>query len=651
MHSTNGPRHRLGGSQRRTIAVFMILLALSTLGFGWVVYGPARSSSATASNNNTQATADQGALIFKDVAEAQPKQTFIDLAQVDLFKTLHKQTDTKRTHILTSYDRNLYTQIFDAQKSGEWSRANSLMKRVHDRVLIGHVLYDRYIRAEDYKASYHELRSWMVKYGDHPDAYKVYQLAQKRRANNPEKLPAPQMAKKLLGTLELSWFQKETAPQPKGHMPRNRNAADVRQLMKQVQEYLKDEKVTVAYNLLGRSPASRMLTDIEYDSLLGEIASGYYYAGKNDAALHVAHQAIKRSGKFVPIAQWVAGLASWKNENYDDAAKYFAAISESQSRNPWMLSAGAFWAARAYEQLGRENVQNDWLHEAASYPRTFYGAIAQSILGNDVSLSWEEPTLTAPLVNALTATPSGKRGLALLDIKQNELAQKELRQVHPNGNHRVEKALIAVAARYKLASLSINLGNAVNTPDGKLYDVALYPVVPWKGDTETGIDPALVNALIRQESKFDPNAKNGRSGAKGLMQLMPETANFMSRDGIDASKLHDPQTNIILGQRYVRYLLDKSNIDGNLLYMAAAYNAGPANLARWQKDISYNDDPFLFIESIPMSETRAFVERVMTNYWIYAQRLKQETETLSALASGEWPAYDTQEGDIKLVSY
>ena len=360
---------------------------------------------------------------------------------------------------------------------------------------------------------------------------------------------------------------------------------------------------------------------------------------------------MKRSDRAVPIAHWIAGLASWQAENYTDAAKHFSSVNQSYNRNPWMLSAAGFWAARSYERLGQEDKQNDWLHEAASYPRTFYGLIAQNSLGKNSAFSWEAPPLTEPLLDSLKSNVSGYRALALLDIGQNILAENELRQIHPNGNRRMEKALIATAHHFKLPNLSLRLGNAVNQPNGQLYDAALYPIVPWKGDVKTGIDPALVNALIRQESKFDPNARNGRSGAKGLMQLMPNTAKFVSGNMVGVDHLHDPEVNITLGQRYVRYLLGKRNIKNNLLYMAAAYNAGPGNLDRWQRSIDYKDDPFLFVESIPMSETRAFIERVMTNYWIYAQRLDQETESLEAMSAQNWPTYELKGRDIKLASY
>ena len=70
-----------------------------------------------------------------------------------------------------------------------------------------------------------------------------------------------------------------------------------------------------------------------------------------------------------------------------------------------------------------------------------------------------------------------------------------------------------------------------------------------------------------------------------------------------------------------------------------AYNAGPGKLARWEKTVNYDNDPLLFIESIPVAETRIFVERVLTNYWIYRLKYHQNTDSLEDVASGTWPVY------------
>ncbi len=569
------------------------------------------------------------------------------IGNVDLFTMISTKASGTKLYALSNHDRSTYQRIFEAQESGDWARANALMKRLGNDILIGHVLYDRYINSAEYRASYAELREWMVQYGDHPNAYRVYQLAQKRRANDPATLPAPQMAKRLLGSLEIAWLTKNI--KKPANQPKMRNNAAVRDLTHKVKSYLSRDAVTRAYEYLDQAPAAKSLTAIEHDTLLSEIAAGYYYNQKYDTALSVALQATGRSKEAVPYAAWIGGLSAWQQDDYKTAAQQFSLIPKSHTRSPWMLSAGSFWAARAHERIGNRKAADTHLRQAAAFSRTFYGLLAQAKLGKDTGFSWESPTLTSGLVATLKSHPSGERALALLDIGKKDLAARELKQVHPEGDRQMAKAMVATAAHFNLPSLAMQLGNTVGRSDGRLYDIALYPVVPWKGDEAAGVDPALVNALIRQESKFDIEARNRRSGATGLMQLMPRTAKFVSDASFDASDITDPEVNVALGQRYVRYLLDMQRIDGNMLYLAAAYNAGPGNLARWQKKIDYKNDPLLFIESIPISETRAYVGRVMTNYWIYNQRLGQEDRTLRQLAKGSWPVYRVRD-NLKMAS-
>jgi soluble lytic murein transglycosylase len=282
----------------------------------------------------------------------------VSFNNVDLFALISTAPEKPEVlAALSTFDRSLYAQIFALQEKGDWPRANALIKRLHSDILLGHVLYDRYIRAQDYKASYAELRQWMVNYGDHPDAYKVYQLAQKRRQNDPASLPAPQITQKLFGSLELAWLKKESKNAALAYRPAKRDNAAVRQLMATIKRRLAADQVTSAYNYLGASPVSKTLSAIEYDSLLSEIAGGYYYNAKYEAALSVANQSIKRSKDSVPFASWIAGLAAWQKKEYGASARHFEAVLDAHNRNPWMLSAAAFWAARAHEKMGHKAIR------------------------------------------------------------------------------------------------------------------------------------------------------------------------------------------------------------------------------------------------------------------------------------------------------
>jgi soluble lytic murein transglycosylase-like protein len=129
------------------------------------------------------------------------------------------------------------------------------------------------------------------------------------------------------------------------------------------------------------------------------------------------------------------------------------------------------------------------------------------------------------------------------------------------------------------------------------------------------------------------------------MQIMPETASFMTRISADGvrGRLRDPGYNLDLGQRYVTYLATLEQIDGNLLRLLASYNAGPGSLARWAPAVRDAGDPLLFIESIPIAETRAYVARVLAYTWTYAARLRLPTPALDELAAGAWPRYHAGE--------
>jgi soluble lytic murein transglycosylase len=134
-----------------------------------------------------------------------------------------------------------------------------------------------------------------------------------------------------------------------------------------------------------------------------------------------------------------------------------------------------------------------------------------------------------------------------------------------------------------------------------------------------------------------------------LLQLMPATARYMAESrrrfrGRNRAQLFDPGLNLRLGQKYLDYLLAGDVVSGNLVLMIAAYNGGPGNLAKWQRQVSHGSDPLVFIETIPVRETRLFVQRVLENVWVYRARLGQQAPSLEALAGGRWPNYVSLDG-------
>jgi soluble lytic murein transglycosylase-like protein len=199
-----------------------------------------------------------------------------------------------------------------------------------------------------------------------------------------------------------------------------------------------------------------------------------------------------------------------------------------------------------------------------------------------------------------------------------------------------------------MASLAMRLGTFLVHSGSELYDSTAYPAPPLTAKDGAVIDRELILALIRQESAFNPKAKS-RAGARGLMQIMPRTASFVAKDrrlrGAQRNQLFDPELNLKLGQKYIDILLADARIKGDLFRLLTAWNAGPGNLNKWSRKVQHNNDPLLFIESIPSRETRIFIERVLTNYWIYRIRFNQSLASMDALARGQWPHY-TSERDL-----
>ena len=200
------------------------------------------------------------------------------------------------------------------------------------------------------------------------------------------------------------------------------------------------------------------------------------------------------------------------------------------------------------------------------------------------------------------------------------------------------RALRLVASSAGLIDLAAQLSALTEIGDGSMRGrmpplPRLHPAGGFR------IDPALVYALTRVESDFD-NGCLSTSGARGLMQIMPETARSITgNQSIGSEQLQDPAFNLALGQRYLAYLATLDGIGSNLIHVLASYNNGPSRFVQWTGTIQDDGDPLLFIEAIPYAETRAFVRRALTYAWIYADRLGSRPIGLDALVAGEFPRF------------
>lgn len=544
---------------------------------------------------------------------------------------------------LSNADAKLYNGIFQLQEEGKIAEADALISRLDDNRLMGHVLYQRYMHPTAYKSGYEELRDWLALYGDHPGAAKIYKMANARLPGGPDsKLIQPATAESINPRHEPMMQVGKIYVSKRKRSDEQQSLVD--KTKTEIMALAGDYKPTSAFKKLTAN--EKLFDAVEYDTLLAKIASACLYSGSSKEAAKLASAALKRSGEYVPLAGWIAGLASWQNGDYSKAASAFEVSANSKYASGWTAASSSYWAARAHMRAGNVKAVSPWLETAMSHPRTFYGLIATRSLGRDFDFNWKAPTFTKNYYDILMGIPAGNRAIALVAAGQVQKAESELIRVKPE-NDDMRDALLAYASYAALPSLGMRLASMVSDGEGGYYDSALYPTGPWKPEDGYKIDPALIYAIARQESRFDPSAESS-SGAVGLMQVLPSTATAIDEE----SRLTNPQENLEIGQRYIENLLKDKNVKGDMVMLLIAYNAGPGNLAKWKKQWPEVKDPLMFIELIPSSETRNYVERVLANFWIYRLKGGQPTPTLDALATGKIAKYASKgtEAEINLAS-
>jgi soluble lytic murein transglycosylase-like protein len=532
-------------------------------------------------------------------------------------------------------DDALYRRIFALQDKGRWRQADKLIAKLDSKLLLGHVLAQRYLHPTHYRSRFKELSRWLRKYGDHPEAKRIHKLALTRK---PKRARSPRKPR-----TRPPVFHGESGNG--GYEPTLLRGKRFSRRTARIQRYIRRlvsrERLTVAEKYLKKN--ERRLPAPHGDISRARIAAGWFFLGNDAKAFELADGAAKRSGRYAPFAYWYAGLAAYRMGNAEAAANHFAKMSELRGLSGWYRSGAAFWAARANMVAKRPEKVSHFLSKASEYPRTFYGIIGRRLLGVESPFRWNDPIFDDQSdVDVALSDVRAKRALALIQIEQDYRAETELRQLAKSASTKTKIALVAIADQVGLPALALRAASSLQGVSGRRIERGLYPLPHWTPKNGFVLDRALVFAIMRQESAFNSRARSG-AGARGLMQLMPATAGYMAKRrfrGRSRNKLYDPAFNMMLGQKYLRYLIRRDGIDGNLFMMAAAYNGGPGNLAKWKRRaLPRSRDPLMFIESIPARETRDFVERVLSNLWMYRERLGQAIPSLDAIAAGELPLY------------
>ncbi|MBS9476509.1 lytic transglycosylase domain-containing protein [Ancylobacter sp. VKM B-3255] len=349
--------------------------------------------------------------------------------------------------------------------------------------------------------------------------------------------------------------------------------------------------------------------------------------GDAGTAYKVARDAVlPEDGHKRAEAQFTAGWIALRFlKDPKTALQHFSRVAENQV-HPATISRGYYWQGRAWEALGSTANARQHYESAAQHGTAYYGQLASARLGR--------PTVkvhAAPAANAAQRAAFARdEGVMIYKLLQKtDKSSLQLALAYDLAERLPDAAqlgLLAELARADGDARTMTTVGKIALNRGFKLEAEAYPVIgmPSYKPITTDVDRALVYAIARQESMFNPAALSS-AGATGLMQVMPATGRTIAnRTGVSfaPAQLRNPTVNVQFGAAELRSLLD--NYHDNYVLTFAGYNAGRGNVAKWIA--AYGDprdpsvDPIDWVERIPFSETRNYVQRVMENAQIYKAR-------------------------------
>ena len=358
-------------------------------------------------------------------------------------------------------------------------------------------------------------------------------------------------------------------------------------------------------------------------------------------ALAAAHQGQHPTDR--AEATWLAGwIALNKRGRADRALVHFETLY-NQVTTPISKARAAYWAGHAARRLTADGAT--WFARAAAHPTTFYGQLAAR------HGALRTLPLAAATATSNPATRPWRHELAtvtrlLAAAGDDELSAIFFRHLaRPVSDRAGATRMAALAHHLGRPDLAVFMARKAARRSHHLLNLGYPTALPGltAATVVAGLEPALVLAIIRQESAFDRGAVS-RAGARGLMQLMPATARRVAaRAGLPYARARlteDAAYNLRLGQLYLKDLL--AQFGGHYALAIAAYNAGPHRVRRWLRRFGstpVTEDALVdWIEKIPFGETRNYVQRVLEATVVYRHKLAGETR-LAVRAAPKWPRW------------
>ncbi|MGB3724890.1 MAG: transglycosylase SLT domain-containing protein [Glaciecola sp.] len=295
-------------------------------------------------------------------------------------------------------------------------------------------------------------------------------------------------------------------------------------------------------------------------------------------------------------------------------------LIENSSAQKVAANDYSYWLARAYEQLGRQDEANA-LYTQLAQNRHYYGFLASARINQPYQLQHQSVEVSKDAIASIMALDSTQRAYELRQFKRYHEARLEWRTTQRQLSDEDQLATTVISSAWDWHDQSI----FTFSREGYLNDVerrfpTAYESLITKEAQRNRIEPEWAFAIARRESSFMSDAVSS-ANARGLMQVLPSTAKYLEKRRVTQRQLLDAKTNVKIGNKYLRYLLDK--LDNNSILATASYNAGWRRVKQWLPENEALEAD-IWVELIPFKETRNYVKAVMAYKQIYQGQLAHD---------------------------
>lgn len=527
--------------------------------------------------------------------------------------------------LLSEREEETFKRIFNAIDAQEWALVEGLIASESSSLLYAFSLAEYYTHPNSPIVNADAIRDWLVIGRTLPQAERLRQLGLTRGLTRD--LQAPEL-------LPMSRAPSRTR---RSRPPTIRDGTMPEDFRDRILMHISNDRPDLAMQLL--EDVEGRLSGAALAEWRQRVAWSFYIENDSHRALEIAQTVADGNGDWVAEGEWVGGLASWRLGDCELASESFNRAANTATEDE-LRAAAFYWAYRSLLRCENPREATEQLHLAAQYDETFYGMLAFEQLGQVIPPDHEESDLRLEEWLRVKDHYNIRVAIALAEIGETDAANEVLQHQAKIGDPNEFVILTKLARELGLPRTQLWL--AINVPFGSNpLAAANYPIVKWKPLSGWRIDPALAFALALQESSFRENAISP-ANARGLMQITPITLReHAGRLNMNAQyvDLNDPSTNLTFGQQNLEMLRDSPATDGLLPKVLAAYNAGLLPVTKWNQEINDQDDPLLYMESIPYWETRGYVNIVIRNYWMYERQAGPGSESRRALAEGRWPKF------------